>query len=300
MELIKNPNLNFMGFRKWGYLFSGALTILSLLLIFVKGPRLGVDFAGGAMIWVQFQEPLQVGDVRAALSGIGQAQASIQKLGGTNEFVIRSSSKQELNAFADAMIRQLAEHFPDNPLVLRSKETVEPKISRELTEKTILAVLIALVLMGIYVTLRFDFRFGVAAATALLHTILIAIGALVLTGREFTIPIVGALLTILGYSINDTIVISDRVRENRKKLRNTPLIEIINTSVNESFSRTILTGSAVIITLFCLFFMGGAVIADFAFTLIVGFIFGTYATTFVVCALVSDWELRFPQRRTKK
>lgn len=300
MELIKNPNLNFMGIRKYGYLFSAALTLLSLVLILAKGPRLGVDFSGGAMIWVQFRDPLQVSDVRSALSGMGQTQATIQKLGGTNEFVIRSSSKQELNAFADAMIRQLAEHFPGNPLVLRSKETVEPKISRELTEKTNLAVLIALVLMGVYISLRFDFRFGTAAAVALIHTILIAIGALILTNREFTIPIVGALLTIVGYAINDTIVISDRVRENRKKLRNTPLIDIINTSINESFSRTILTGSAVIVTLFCLLFLGGAVIADFAFTLIVGFVFGTYATTFVVCALISDWELRFPQRRAKK
>ncbi len=300
MELIKNPNFNFMNIRKYGYLLSGALTILSLLLIIFKQPKLGVDFAGGAMVWVQFEKPLQVAEVRDALAGIGQSQASIQKLGGTNEFVIRSSSKQELNAFADALINQLRSHFPDNPLILRAKDTVEPKISRELTEKTILAVIIAVVLMGIYITLRFDFRFGTAAAIALIHTILIAIGALILTGREFTIPIVGALLTILGYSINDTIVISDRVRENRRKLRSAPMIDLINLSINESFSRTILTGSAVIITLFFLHFLGGAVIADFAFTLIVGFVFGTYATTFVVCALVTDWELRIPQRRTKK
>jgi preprotein translocase SecF subunit len=176
---------------------------------------------------------------------------------------------------------------------------VEPKISRELTRNTIIGVIVALFLMGIYVWFRFDFRFGVASIIALLHDVLITIGALILTGREFTIVVVGALLTIVGYSINDTIVISDRVRENRNKLRGVPFIDLINTSINETFSRTMLTGFFVIVTLFCLYFLGGPVIADFAFTLIVGLIFGTYSSTFVVCALVTEWELRSPQKRKR-
>ncbi len=297
MELIKNPNLPFMSWRKYGFIFSGILVIISLLLIFLKGPRLGVDFAGGSLVWVKFEKHLEVGDIRASLAKIGQEQASIQKLAGTNEFVIRSVTKVDPDKFANDVIVQLQKDFADNPLDLRAKETVEPKISAELTRNTIIGVLIALFLMGIYIWFRFDFRFGIVSVLAIFHNILIVIGALILTGREFTIVIVGALLTIVGYSINDTIVLSDRVRENRKKLRGIPFVDLINTSINETFSRTILTGSFVIVTLFCLLFLGGPVIADFAFTLIVGLIFGTYASTFVVCALATEWETKSPQKR---
>mgnify|MGYP005838778363 CR=1 FL=1 len=299
MELIKNPNLPFMSWRKYGFILSGLLVIIALILIFAKGPRLGVDFAGGALVWVKFEKPIEVVDIRSSLGRIGQEQASIQKLAGTNEFVIRSVTKTDPDAFANSVLEQLKNDFVDNPIDLRAKETVEPKISQELTRNTIIGVLVALFLMGMYVWFRFDLRFGFASVIAILHDLLITIAALILTGREFTIVIVGALLTIVGYSINDTIVISDRVRENRKKVRGIPFIDLINTSINETFSRTMLTGLFVIITLFLLFFLGGPVIADFAFTLIVGLVFGTYSSTFVVCALVTEWELRSPQKKKK-
>ncbi len=299
MELIKNPNLPFMSWRKYGFIFSGVLVIIALLLIIVKGPRLGVDFAGGALVWVKFEKPLDIGDIRSSLARIGQEQASIQRLSGTNEFVIRSVTKTDPDAFANRVLEQLKKDFSDNPIDLRAKETVEPKISQELTRNTLIGVLVAMFLMGIYIWFRFDIRFGIASVISIFHDLLITIGALILTGREFTIVIVGALLTIVGYSINDTIVISDRVRENRKKVRGMPFIDLINTSINETFSRTILTGLFVIITLFLLLFLGGPVIADFAFTLIVGLIFGTYSSTFVVCALVTEWELRSPQKKKK-
>ncbi|MCX7995287.1 MAG: protein translocase subunit SecF [candidate division WOR-3 bacterium] len=297
MELIKNPNLPFMSWRKYGFILSGVLVIISLLLLLLKGPKLGVDFAGGALVWVRFKKHLDVGDIRASLAKIGQEQASIQKLAGTNEFVIRSVTKVDPEKFANDVIAQLQKDFTDNPSELRAKETVEPKISAELTRNTIIGVLIALFLMGIYIWFRFDFRFGAVSVLAIFHNILVVIGILILTGKEFTIVIVGALLTIVGYSINDTIVLSDRIRENRKKLRGIPFVDLINTSINETFSRTILTGFFVIVTLFCLYFLGGPVIADFAFTLIVGLIFGTYSSTFIVCALVTEWEIRSPQRR---
>lgn len=299
IELIKNPNLRFMDWRKYGYLFSLLLVIISILLIILKGPKLGVDFSGGALVWIRFEKPVEVGEVRSSLAKIGQAQASIQKLSGTNEFVIRSVEKKEPARFAEEVMTQLRNDFFDNPPELRSKETVEPKISRELTRDTIYAVLLAAFLMGLYMWFRFDFRFGVCAVIAMFHDVLITIGALVLTQREFTIPVVGAILTIIGYSINDTIVVSDRVRENNKKIRGLSLKEIINHSINETLSRTLVTGIAVIFTLFCLHFFGGPVIADFAFTLIVGLIFGTYSSTFVVCALVTDWDLKFPKRKRR-
>jgi preprotein translocase subunit SecF len=289
-----------MGVRKYGYLFSGTLLVIALLLIVFKGPKLGVDFSGGALVWVKFEQPMDVGTIRKSLANVGEALASIQKLSGTNEFVIRSSSRIDLNKFVDNVLGQLKKDFPDNPAELRSKETVEPKISRELTRNTVYAVLLALALMGIYVWFRFDYRFGVCSAVSLFHDITITVGALVLTGREFTIPVIGALLTILGYSINDTIIVSDRVREDIKKMRSLPLKDVLNLAINETLSRTTLTVFTVIITLFCLFFFGGPVIADFAFTLIVGLIFGTYSSTFVVCALVTDWEEKFPKKKSKK
>ena len=299
IELIKNPNLNFMGWRKYGYMLSGVVFLLAMMLFIFKGPRLGVDFSGGALVWVKFEKPIETSTIRSSLNKIGQAQASIQKLAGTNEFVIRSVEKKDPDKFANDVINQLTNDFRDNPPELRSKEMVEPKVSQELTRNTLYAVLLSFFLMGIYIWFRFDFRFGVASFISLFHDIIITIGALVLTGREFTIPVIGALLTIVGYSINDTIVISDRVRENNKKLRGHSVQEIINISINETFSRTILTGTSVIFTLFCLFFLGGPVIADFAFTLIIGLIFGTYSSTFVVCALVVEFENKFPKKKKR-
>lgn len=297
IELVKNPNINWMGLRKYGYIFSGTLWMIALLLLIFKGPRLGVDFAGGALVWVRFNKPIEVSDIRASLAKIGKAQASIQKLSGVNEFVIRAEIKEDPGKFAEDILDQLKDDFRNNPPELRDKETVEPKISRELTEKMLWAVLVSVVLMGIYVWIRFDFRFGVCSALSLFHDVVITIGALIITGREFTVPVVGALLTILGYSINDTIVVSDRVRENLKKMRTRPLAEIITTSINETFSRTMLTGLFVIAALFILFFVAGPVIGDFAFTLIVGLIFGTYSSVFVVSALVTDLEEKLPRKR---
>jgi len=237
MELIKNPNLPFMSWRRYAYIFSGVLVLIALLLLIIKGPKLGVDFAGGALVWVKFEKHLEVSDIRASLAKIGQEQASIQKLAGTNEFVIRSVTKVDPDKFASEVIAQLQKDFVDNPLELQAKETVEPKISEELTRNTIIGVLVALFLMGIYIWFRFDFRFGIVSVLAIFHNILITIGILILTGREFTIVIVGALLTIVGYSINDTIFLSDRVRENRKKLLGIPFIELINISINDILIR---------------------------------------------------------------
>ncbi len=297
LQLIKTTNIDFMGKRKLGYMFSGLLVLLSLIFLVVKGPRLGVDFAGGALVWVRFEQPVEVGQVRLSLDKIGKAKASIQRLSGTNEFVIRADVKEDPGKFADDVLSRLASDFEGNKLELRDKEAVEPKISREMTTRTIWAIVLGMLLMAIYIWFRFDFRFGVCSTLALFHNILITIGALILTGREFTIVVVGALLTILGYAINDTIVVSDRVRENIKKLRGRPMREVINISLNETLSRTVLTGLFVILSLFCLFFFGGPVIADFAFTLIVGLIFGTYSSVFIVCALVVDLEEKLPRKR---
>ncbi len=297
LQLIRKTNIDFMSKRRYTYILSGVLVICSLLLLIIKGPRLGVDFAGGALVWIRFQKPLEVGDIRTSLQKLGKARATIQRLSGTNEFVIRAEIKEDPGKFAEDVLQCLREDFRDNLPELREKEVVEPKISAEMTRKTIYAILIAIGLMAIYIWFRFDFRFGVCSTISLTHNILITIGALILTAREFTIPIVGALLTVLGYSINDTIVVSDRVRENLKRIRGKPLKEIINTSLNETLSRTMLTGLFVIISLFLLFFIGGPVIADFAFTMIVGLIFGTYASVFVVCALVVDLEEKLPKKR---
>jgi preprotein translocase subunit SecF len=212
------------------------------------------------------------------------------------EYIVRAAG-QNPGGFANAVKDVLAEDFPDNKKEFLREETVEPKIGKELLIRTIWAVVIALVLILFYVSLRFDYRFGFAAVIALFHDAVFTIGVLVLTQREFSIVVVGALLTIIGYSINDSIVISDRIREKHSKMRREPYNVILNTGLNETLSRTILTVGTTLLAVIALLVFGGSVIADFAFTLLVGFLIGTYSSIFILANIVSVWEERFPKKR---
>jgi preprotein translocase subunit SecF len=191
----------------------------------------------------------------------------------------------------------LAKRFGEKAFEVRRIEIVGPKVGKELRNKGILATIFALIAMLIYITWRFEFRFAVGGVVALFHDVIVTIGILSLTNTEFTIPILAALLTIVGYSINDTIVVYDRIRENLPKMRKESLEKVINISVNETLSRTILTSFTVFIVLLALYFLGGGVIHDFSFALIVGVVFGTYSSVFIASALVAVWENKFPRKR---
>ena len=297
IEIVRNPNIDFIGKRKYGFIFSAAVILISLLLIFIKGPNFGIDFTGGALLQVRFTNSVTTAQLRSSLVKIGRESAQIQALGVKDtEYIIRAAGENP-EAFAGDLKTVLTEDFPDNIKEFLREETVEPKIGKELLRKTVWAVILALALILIYVSFRFDYRFGTAAVIALFHDAIFTIGILVITQREFSIVVVGALLTIIGYSINDSIVISDRIREKYSKMRREPYNVVLNTGLNETLSRTILTIGTTLLAVIALLIFGGAVIADFAFTLLVGFLIGTYSSIFILANIVSVWEEKFPKKK---
>jgi len=297
IEIVKNPDIDFIGMRRYGFSFSAIIVVASLLLIFIRGPNFGIDFTGGALLQMKFSAAISTADIRSSLAKIGKERALIQALGNEKrEYIIRAPEEKPVD-FANAVKSQLATDFPDNRQEILREETVEPKIGKELLSRTLWAIILALGLILVYVSFRFDYRFGSAAVIALFHDALFTIGVLVLTQREFSIVVVGALLTVIGYSINDSIVISDRIREKYKKMRKEPYNVVLNTGLNASLSRTILTVGTTLLAVLALLIFGGSVIADFAFTLLIGFIIGTYSSIFIVASIVSVWEERFPKKK---
>lgn len=297
IEIIKNANIDFIGKRKYGFVISIVLVVLAILTTVIKGPNFGIDFTGGALLQIRFSQPITTADLRTSLFHIGKGQAQIQALGiEGREYIIRAAEPNPVE-FSKEVKTTVEEDFANNTWEILREETVEPKIGKELLIKTLWSIIIALVLILIYISFRFDYRFGSAAVIALFHDAVITIGILVLTGREFSIVVVGALLTIIGYSINDSIVISDRIREKFKKMRKEPFNVILNTGLNEVLSRTLLTVGTTMLAVVALLIFAGSVLADFAFTLLVGFIVGTYSSIFIVANIVSVWEEKFPKKK---
>jgi len=294
MELIRpGTSFDFVRFFKWTYLISLALILLGLASFWYHGgPNYGVDFVGGTVVHVKFTQPTAITDIRQALEATDITNVSVQDFGqGGNEFLIRMPvSASAAEDIAVKVQKGLATKFGEQAFEIRRVETVGPKVGKDLRRKALLAVLFSTVMMGIYIAFRFEPRFGVGAAVALLHDVLITAGALSLMNMEFDLTVVAALLTIVGFSVNDTVIICDRIRENMRKLRRENLTGIINRSVNETLSRTIITtGTAVLVTI-ALFLLGGEVIHAFAFALLVGFTVGTYSSIFVASPFVLLWE----------
>ena len=278
-------------------MLSGVLIFVSLAIILFIGPNFGIDFTGGALLQIKFSDPVTTAELRDALSEVDASDAQIQMLGtDKRQYVIRTAQANPVE-FSRSLKQVLTERFPDNEREILREETVEPKIGKELLGKTLWAIIIALALILIYVSFRFDYRFGTAAVIALFHDALFTIAVLIIAQREFSIVVVGALLTIIGYSINDSIVISDRIREKHKKMRKEPYNLVLNTGLNEVLSRTVLTVGTTLLAVIALLIFGGSVIADFAFTLLVGFVIGTYSSIFIVASIVSVWEERFPKKK---
>lgn len=303
-ELIKpGTNFDFVGYRSYAVTGSIVVIVLGLLSVLVRGMNYGIDFAGGTLVHVKFHQPVSIGEIRGALETISAKDVTVQDFGatGSNEFIIRmvESDPELKRGLAQQISSSLGERFKGKSEfeVLRV-ESVGPRVGKDLRQKAVLAVLAATAVMGIYIAVRFEPRFGVGAAVALLHDVAVAVGALSLTRIEFDLTTVAALLTIVGYSVNDTVIVSDRIRENMRKNRREPMASVMNRSINETLSRTILTASTVLLVLLALYLLGGEIIHGFAFTLLVGIVVGTYSSIFVASPIVLYLDFK-PKPRAK-
>jgi preprotein translocase subunit SecF len=292
LELIKpDVNIDFVGNRHYAYWFSGILTAACLFAMLVMGPHYGIDFAGGSLLHLKFHQPVEVSAIRDALGDVA-GDASVQDFGsGKGEYLLRvPESAADLSGIGQRIKKELDAKFGADAYEVLRNETVGPRVGKELRQKAILAVVFSTLMMGAYIAVRFEIRFGVGAAVALLHDVIVAAGALVLLNYEFDLTIVAALLTIVGFSVHDTVIVSDRIRENMRKSRREPLAIVINKSINETLSRTVLTTGTAILVILALYLLGGSVIHGFAFTLLVGFIIGTYSSIFVASPIVLAFE----------
>ena len=340
MEFIKpGININFVGMRKFAYSLSLALIALTVAVLVSRGgPNYGVDFAGGVLIHVKFQETTTPQQVRDSLAGMELGKPSIQSFGeeGHNEFLIRVQLEDiEQEHFSKQVQSALETKFGKGKLEIRRVEMVGPKVGKDLRQKALFAIFYAILFILIYISGRFELKwlmsigvacalmaavylaslagagvtyliilallvtlvvcflfklkFALGAIVALMHDVTITVGIFSLLNKEMTLTIVAALLTIVGYSLNDTIIVFDRIRENMRKTRKAELGQIINSSINETLSRTVLTSGTTLVVVLSLFFLGGPVIADFAFAMIIGIMVGTYSSIYVASPILLMW-----------
>lgn len=300
MQFIKDTNLDFIGYRKVAVTISLALILIGIVsLIMHGGPKYGIDFTGGTSLQLKFEKPINVGQIRAILSGIGLGNSEIKQFAIGNEVLIRLQQQDNIEAVSNQALEELKTKLPENKFELRFKETVGPRIGSELRRDAIKAILISLVLILIYISWRFEFKFAVGAVAALFHDVLITLGFFSLLNYEISLAVVAAFLTLVGYSLNDTIVVFDRIRENLKVMRRDEYITIFNRSINQTLSRTILTSFTTFIVVVILFFFGGEVIHTFSFALVIGIIVGTYSSIFIASPVVVEWYLRSEMSKSK-
>ena len=300
MRILKNSNFDFMSKKAIALGVSGLIVFAGLTSLLLNGgPKLSIDFKGGTFVAVQYTEEINVQDVRSKMSEIdieGQkfdfSKEEVKHFGSKNAVSIRVPHiENSPSNFAQKIANHLFESFPKkSPETMTefvlSKGIISPKIGSELSGKAVMAILSALALILLYISIRFEFKFALGAIAALAHDILITLGMFSLLSYEISLPIIAAFLTIVGYSLNDTIVIFDRIRENLKASRNQAYSSIVNNSINESLSRTVITSLTTFLVVFILWLFGGEVIHNFAFAMIVGVIVGTYSSIYIASTLV--------------
>jgi preprotein translocase subunit SecF len=298
MEIVKpGININFVGKMKWMVIFSIVLTGICIISFLFRGFYYGIDFAGGTLVQIKFQKDVTADDIRKVLTGIGITDSIIQPF-GPHEVVVRTAeSTTDIKGLSAKIGDALHSAFGRGSLDVQRVEVVGPKVGKDLTRKAIMAVIFSWIGMLIYIALRFEFRYAVGGIVGVIHDVLVVMGIFSLFHIEFTLTIVAALLTIIGYSIHDSIVLFDRVRENTRKNPRKDLRTLINESINQTLSRTILTSFTVFLVVLVLYIFGGAVIHDFAFALLAGVVFGTYSSVFIASPVVLAWENYKPKRK---
>jgi len=305
MELIKpGININFVGKMYSFFYFSLAVILLSIIYLTVRGgPNMGIDFAGGTSVQIKFHQATTIDKIRSSLKAINLENSIIQQVGvqGENEYLLRTElSTSDLKGIQDQIADSIAAVYGKNSFDMRKIEMVGPKAGKDLRQKGLLAICLAFLGMLLYITWRYEFRYALGGILALVHDVIVSVAIFTLFQREFTLTVIAALLTIIGFSINDTVVVFDRIRENVRKSPKQNLGEVVNASINQTLSRTILTSLTVFIVVVALYFFGGTVINDFAFVMIIGVIFGTYSSIFIASPLVLVWEKYLPSKRIRK
>lgn len=292
----QNTNINFLGFRKISIFFSFFMCICSIFSIFIFSLNYGIDFKGGTLIEIKSSSKIDISDIRSRLYGIGFEDAQIQTFGSDDTILIRIENDNAIDGEADLNASKIIAKELGNLFLIQRTEIVGPKVSSELIQKGVLAIITAVSLMLFYIWIRFEWQFSLGAVLALIHDVLITIGLFSFFGIEFNLSIIAALLTIIGYSMNDTVVVYDRIRENLRKYKQMDLFELINNSINNTLSRTTLTSVTTLLALFSLYFLGGEVIRGFTLAMIIGVFIGTYSSIFIASQIIlflgikRDWS----------
>lgn len=297
MELLKNTNIDFMGKRKYAYVVAAILMVLGIVAVIqiaLGRANLGVDFAGGTAVQVQFAEMPTLHEIRIALDANGLRDFDLIELPAENKVMIRVKEKEEVLGGVSKKIEEiLAQNFADKKPIIDSITEIGPRISAKLRNDAMWAIAVATIGLLIYIAWRFQFKFGIGATVASVHDVLAVLGIFFIMDKEINIIFISALLTIAGYSLTDTVVVFDRVRENIKRMLGEPMAVIVNKSINEVLPRTLITSLTVFFAAVALFFFGGEVLHDFAFAIMLGVIVGTFSSIFVANPVVMFlWKKR--------
>jgi len=293
LEILGKTNVDFMGKRRYAFLFSGIMVVLGIvaLIQIARGQaNLGIDFAGGTAVQLKFDQLVRIEDARKALESNGLADAELQEFGQENKLLIRVKASTTIEEkTAEKVVSIFSKEFPSNKFVVESSTEIGPTIGKKLQSDALVAIVISFAGIILYIAARFELRFGVAAALATFHDVLAVLGAFYILDKEITLLVVTALLTLAGYSLTDTVVVFDRIRENLRLRRREQEETMINNAINQVLSRTIVTSLTVVLVLIPLTLAGGEVLHDFSLALLWGVIFGTYSSVFVASPLLLLW-----------
>jgi len=301
IEIIKNTKIDFLGKRNIAFIFSGIISLIGIFAIVqiaTGKANLGIDFAGGTSVQLKFEKPVKVHDIRKALEDGGVRDFDLQELTGENKILIRAKNIEiQLGKISEQITAAISQKVPDNRFVVDSTTEIGPKVGGKLRADAGMAIVVATIGILIYIAIRFKINFAVGATVATFHDVLAVLCVFFLLGREINLILVTALLTIAGYSLTDTVVVFDRIRENLRSRLKDSVESVMNLSINEVLSRTIVTSLTVLLTSVALFFFGGEVIHDFALAMILGVIVGTYSSVFVASPIVLLWGGKKPLRK---
>ena len=307
MRLFNETHIDFLSNRKRYYFLSIALAVLGMIALFYKGIPLGIDFQGGTEMQVRFETQIDVGDIRTAMDKSGFAGMEIKSMGSESDYLLRTPLQGEGQTVSDKIQKGITENLPDKKFEVLRTDKVGPKIGEELRTNAIYAIIFSLLGILIYLALRFQFVYAIAAVVAVFHDVIITVSLVAIFNilfpglqLEFNQTMLAAFLTLIGFSVNDTVVIFDRIRENIKLYKNEDIVGVMNKSVNTTLSRTIITSGTVLITVLVLLFFGGEVLRGFAFTFTAGILTGTYSTVFIASAIAVDWQKKFINKGRSK